>query len=375
MGELEEMKDRKDAGPPSLGVHELIEGLEDGVILTDGRNRVTGANPALGRMLGLSREGLLGRRTADFFCDTEGRPLRGLCSSDAARLRDARGALVPVVLRELAPGIYLVADRSRESRLEGEVWRLSQQLLRRAGEGRLPDLIQGEVPAMIEHEIRTASTAVQGYLRMLLAGEGRELTKAQRGFAEEALRAAASVESLLDNLLEVSSPDAPHGLCVVRKSERLHPVVEAAVTVVRPLVEERSVKLELQLDADDDAVLADATRLEQVIVNLLTNALKFGPEGGTVAVSTSHLELEEGPWLCLSVRDQGPGVPASEAEIIFQPFVRGRLGQEAGSRGVGLGLAIGRKLVEAHEGTIEAVPSLGYGLFRVLLPSGVRGES
>jgi signal transduction histidine kinase len=357
-------------GPVSLDVRQVVEGLEDGVMLTE-EGRVTGANRALGRMLGLDAKDLVGRRTAEFLCDTEGRPLHELARSDAVRVRDARGGLVPVVLRELGPGMFLVADRSRESRLEDEVWRLSRQL-RRVGEGGcLPEVLQGEIAAMIEHETRTASTAIRGYLRMLLDGRAGDITPTQSSYLLESLRASERVQELLDNLLEMTTPDDPSALRIIRKPERLHAIVNAARATVRPFLEQRDVRLDLELDVEGDEILADAARLEQVIVNLVTNAVKFGPRNARIGLATRLVELDGGQWLSLSVEDEGPGIHPEEAARIFEPFIRGRLAADGQGGGVGLGLAICRKIVEAHGGTIEAVPSLGHGLFRILLPLGM----
>ena len=356
-------------GSSSLDVQQVIEGLEDGVVLTQG-GRVTGANPALGRLLGLEAKDLVGHQTAEFLCDTEGRPLHELTRSDAVRLRDARGSLVPVILRELGPGMFLVADRSRESRLEGEVWRLTRELQRVGQDGCVPDVLQGEIAAMIEHETRTASTAIRGYLRMLLEGRGGDINPTQRSYLLESLRASERIQVLLDNLLEMSTPNDPALLRIIRKPERLHSILNAARATVTPFLEERDVRLDLELDVEGDEILADAARLEQVIVNLVSNAAKFGPRSARICVATRLVELDGGEWLCLSVEDEGPGIHAEEAARIFEPFFRGRLAADCQGGGVGLGLAICRKIVEAHGGTIEAVSSLGHGLFRILLPLG-----
>ena len=85
-------------------------------------------------------------------------------------------------------------------------------------------------------------------------------------------------------------------------------------------------------------------------------------------LSGSLIELEGGEHICLSVEDEGPGLAEDEAETVFEPFVRGRNATETGVAGAGLGLAVSRKIVEAHGGTIKVVPGCGHGWFRVLLP-------
>ncbi len=128
-------------------------------------------------------------------------------------------------------------------------------------------------------------------------------------------------------------------------------------------------KLELELGAAPDVLSGDPERLEQVFVNLYANAAGFSPEGGRVVVASELAELDGGTVLQVAVADQGPGVSADDAERIFAPFVRGPRPAAAGSGGVGLGLAICRRIAAAHGGRIEAVSDLGYGLFRVTLPT------
>jgi signal transduction histidine kinase len=358
MGSLE------DSGP---GVARLVEALEDGVLVTEG-GRVVFANSALGRMLGSAPEEILGRHTRELFCDADGRPVPELVHSDAICLRDAQGALVPAALRRLGERAFLVLDRSRERRLEGEIWRLTQELRRGVEPAERRDPLGGEAPGMIEHEIRTASTVVRGYLRMLIDGKVGELNPTQRGFLKEAGRATYRILALLDDLLEISRPDDPGALRLVCKPARLHSIIRTALGAVRPLFEEREMEIDLDLEEGEVEIFVDPGRLEQVVINLLANAAKFGPEQSVVRIATSRLELDGGEWLCLSVQDQGAGFTEEESERGFQPFVRGQAAARVASGGVGLGLAICNKIVEAHGGTIEAVPSVGCGLVRVLLP-------
>jgi len=224
---------------------------------------------------------------------------------------------------------------------------------------------------MIEHEIRTAVTAVRGYLRWLGSERHRLLEPGHWSYVREARRAIERVGPLCDNLLELAR--SGEALPSVRKPVRLHQVIELAARTARPLFADRGVKLELELGAAPDGLLGDPERLEQVFVNLLANAAAFSPEGGRVSVASELAELAGGPVLQVAVADQGPGIAADDAERIFAPFVRGPRPSGASSGGAGLGLAICRRIAAAHGGGIEAVPDLGYGLFRVTLP-GSRGS-
>ena len=352
----------------------LLDSLDHGVVRLSG-DRVAGANAALGRMAGLPADELVGRALSELFVDPGERPQCSLEAGDGFQLRDLQGRLRPVSLRRVSDTLWLVLDRERESRLEREVWTLASELgeerersartsARRAQQDQP---LRGEQIGMIEHEIRTAVTAVRGYLRWL-AGERDSLLDPEHwSFVREARRAIERVAPLLDNLLELAR--AGEALPSVRKPLRLHEVLELAVRTARPLLGDRGIAVECELLAEADALVGDPDRLEQVFVNLLANAAAFSPDGGRVLISADLAELDEGTVMQITVADQGPGVAAADVDRIFQPFVQGHASVGVASGGVGLGLAICRRIVSAHGGRIEAVPDVGYGLFRVTLPS------
>jgi signal transduction histidine kinase len=256
-------------------------------------------------------------------------------------------------------------DRSRERLLEQEVWRLSRP---QGAEGPSEEEQQRqEHLSMIEHEIRTAMTVVNGYVRMLLDDRVGALRNAQREFLDEVQRAARRVEALLDHLLEDEAIENGGDGSLELKPVSLQEILHNATHALRPLAEERRVRLTLSLHPDTDPLHADPVGIEQVVTNLLVNALKFTPEQSTVSVETGLEAGEEGELVWISVRDEGPGVHPDEAKEVFRPFVRGRAATSSASRGVGLGLAICQRIVRAHGGSIEAVPSASGGLFRVTL--------
>ena len=352
----------------------LLDALEHGLVRVSA-DRVAAANAALGRMAGLPADELAGRMISELFVDPGDRPLAVLESGDGYQLRDLQGRLRPVSLRRVSDAIWLVLDRERESRLEREVWRLasdlgdarerSQQASARSAADAEP--LRGEQIGMIEHEIRTAVTAVRGYLRWLGGERDRLLDPEHWSFVREARRAIERVAPLLDNLLELAR--AGEALPSARKPLRLHDVIQLSLRTARPLLADRGVAVECELDAQPDALFGDPDRLEQVFVNLLANAAAHSPEGGRVTIQTELAELEDGTVVQVAVADQGPGVALADLERIFRPFVQGHASVGVASGGVGLGLAICRRIVSAHGGHIEAVPDVGHGLFRVTLPS------
>jgi two-component system OmpR family sensor kinase len=342
----------------------LLDALDRGLLRVAG-DRVVSANAALGRMAGLPAAELAGRALVELFSDPGDRPLQALEAGDGFSLRDLQGRLRPVSLRRVSEALWLVLDRERESRLEREVWRLASEKREIAAPPDEP--LRGEQVGMIEHEIRTAVTVVRGYLRWLGGERDRLLDPEHWSFVREARRAIERVGPLLDNLLELAR--VGEALPSSRKPLHLHEVLELALRTARPLLGERCVKVECDLGAHTDELIGDPDRLEQVFVNLLANAATFSPEGGSVRIATEVAELDAGAVVQIAVADQGPGVQPADAERIFAPFVQGHGTIGVASGGVGLGLAICRRIVSAHGGQIEAVPGLGYGLFRVTLPA------
>ncbi len=359
----------QDSSPASLTsgdvLARLLEALEEGVlVLREGR--VSSANAAFSRMRGAAVEDCIGRALDELFTDPEGRP-QSDPSSDGIRLRCSDGTLVPVVVRRASPEVLIVADRARMRTLDREVWRLSGEIFGDPPGRNVADSREGLLE-MVEHEIRTAITVISGYARMLLEGRAGPLVELQECFLQEVHRASTRVEGLLDNLLEIGPEGQPGDLPIVPKLSSLHEVLRRGSEFVRPLAEERGVRVALRLHPDADPLHADPLRLEQVVVNLLTNAIKFTPRGSDVTLETGLEEDAKGEWIWIVVRDEGPGVRPDEVDRIFEPFVRGGAPDQTGARGVGLGLAICHRIVEAHGGSIEVVPSPEGGSFRVTLP-------
>jgi signal transduction histidine kinase len=344
---------------------DLLDGLDRGVVRVS-EGRIAAANGAFGRLAGLPAAELAGRGIGEVFADAGDRPLLALEPGDGFAVRDLSGRTRPVSLQRVSEALWLVVDRERESRLEREIWRLASE--KRALPAQTSDApLGGEQIGMIEHEIRTAVTAVRGYLRWLGSERDRLLEPEHWTFVREARRAIERVGPLLDNLLELARSGDP--LPSARKPIRLHDVLELALRTARPLFADRGVQVECELGAVPDDLLGDADRLEQVFVNLLANAAAFSPEGARVRIVSDLAELDAGLVLQVAISDAGPGVARADTERLFRPFVRGPRPPGKGSSGVGLGLAICRRILNAHGGHIEAVPDLGYGLFRVTLPS------
>jgi signal transduction histidine kinase len=197
---------------------------------------------------------------------------------------------------------------------------------------------------------------------MLLTREDLDAAGRRRGL-ETIERNARVQRQLVEDLLDVSRITSGK-LVLDLKEVPLREVADAALESVRPTAEARGVLLEAHVDRLSESVLADATRLQQVLWNLLTNAVKFTERGGRVWLDARR----EGASVALTVRDTGKGISREFLPHVFERFRQADIGREHG--GLGLGLAIVRHLVELHGGTV-GVHSDGPGTgatFKVRLP-------
>lgn len=232
----------------------------------------------------------------------------------------------------------------------------SEALLQRANHAK------DEFLATLSHELRTPMTAILGWAQML-ADERFDEETSRTGI--EAIGKSAKVQAqLIDDLLDISRITAgkmridPHPM-------DLEPVVRAAVDTVRPAAETKGVKLSSGIESGV-FVNGDAHRLQQVVWNLLTNAVKFTPAGGEVFVTMRSEDREA----TIEVRDTGHGIDPAFIPHVFERFRQADSSSTRAHMGLGLGLAIVRHLAELHGGTISAESrGLGKGsTFRVRLP-------
>jgi len=215
------------------------------------------------------------------------------------------------------------------------------------GEAEHANRLKDEFLATVSHELRTPLTSILGWAQLLSTGD---LDSGKHGQAYETiLRNARSQVQLIDDLLDVSRIITGQIRLDVRPLE-LAPIIEAAVNSVRPAALRKEIRVQLILDPHVGQVSGDPDRLQQVIWNLLSNAIKFTPGGGRVQISLERFDS----CAAITVSDTGQGM-----KLEFVPYVFDRFRQADGSstrqhKGLGLGLAIVRHLVELHGGTIHA---------------------
>jgi len=229
----------------------------------------------------------------------------------------------------------------------------------------------------MSHELRTPLNAVQGFAELLLSDTDHPLHPSHRQPVAEVGRAAHHLRSLVEDLLDLSVLESGRML-VQRLPVPLLPIVDSALALVRPLAEQTRVSLPgtaagapAGAGAAVPQVWGDPTRLTQVLLNLLDNAVKYNRPGGAVRVQCELLAPDDqghGARWCVQVEDDGPGLSPEHQARVFEPFERLSAARSA-VPGAGLGLALSRRLVESMQGQIGVRSTPGGGAcFWVALP-------
>ena len=320
----------------------ILSGMIEGVIVVDEKGRVQLANDAASRMLGVSTpQSLQGSRYVEVVRHPEvaehlSRALRGettrgtelVLHRDPHRTYIARAA--PVRVRDdvtSTGGAVLVLHDITE--------------LRRA------DRVRRDFVANVSHELRTPLTAIRGYVEALL--DNAEGPDQSRRFLEIVERHAARMERLVSDLLRLARLDAGQEQIAVGPVP-LASALSAVESELAPAILGKHITVERRIGSQVAVINADPAKLHDVLRNLLENAVNYSPERGTVVVSA---DLRDGR-LWLQIEDEGPGIPPTDLERVFERFYRVDKSRTKDPGGTGLGLAIVKHLVGLHGGSVTA---------------------
>jgi two-component system, chemotaxis family, CheB/CheR fusion protein len=264
---------------------------------------------------------------------------RATVSMSAARILDAAGKAVAAVAT-----FWDITDRKVTDHNLHEALQAAQQLRTTAERA---NRAKDEFISTVSHELRTPLNTIRLWSRMFLSGTIRAQDVVEGGRMVE--RAALAQQQLIDDLLDVSRMAAGQ-LRLTLRDAPLIAVVENAIEAVRPLAARHQIALAAELSPEVGTVCIDSGRIQQVIWNLLANAVKFTPEGGRVAI---HMRRQDGT-VEIEISDTGVGIRPEFLPHVFDRFRQGNAGANRRYGGLGLGLAIAKQLTELHGGTITA---------------------
>ena len=358
----------------------LFEAARDGILVLNAATlKITDVNPFMMELLGYSRDEFLGKELWEIglFCDKEAsqQAFRELQLNGYLRYEDLPLQTTDGKRREVEfisnvydedshPVIQCnvrdITDR-KQAEEERRILLASAQAAR--AEADIANTIKDEFLATVSHELRTPLSAILGWSQMLVTGKLDE--QESKRAVETILRNARAQREIIDDLLDISRIITGKLHLEVRAVE-MDQIIEEVVEGVRPAADAKNIHLQTAIDRGIGPISGDPDRLQQIIWNILSNAIKFTPEGGLVEVrlarNDAHVEI--------TISDTGQGI---DPELLLHVFDRFRQFDSSSRRrhgGLGLGLSIVRQLVELHGGTVTG-ESAGAGAgttFKVTLP-------
>jgi len=327
-------------------IEAIVSGMVDAVIATDRTGKVMLLNRAAEELLQIGRDQAQGRLAREVLTD---RRLVAMLEDATARGQVAAEELPAGAHHDRVIEAHCAPITGDESDVIGAV-----AVLRDVTVLRHTERLRRELTANVSHELRTPLTSIKGFAETLLHGALKDEAASVR-FLTIIDSEANRLVKLVDDLLDLSRLESKGATLEVGAVD-LGQLVAHTVDRLRPLAEESRLTLAYR-GPSEVQVLADADRLEQVLTNLIDNALKYSAPGGRVDVAILPNDHE----VTVTITDTGRGIPPDDLPHVFERFYRADRSRTRGSGGTGLGLAIAKHVVEAHGGVIGVRSRLGEG--------------
>ena len=371
----------------ALRFRQLLEAAPDAIVKVDSAGCIVLMNRATETLFGYTREELLGQpvevlvpaanrkahsgQRKGYLKHPVPRPMGGGLTLRAVRKDGTEFpveiSLSPIETKSEMRVIAIIRDVTERKRIEEQMHAMEQrfsrtvaaknaELIQRNAEVEKADRLKSEFLASMSHELRTPLHTIIGFSQLLAEEIQGPLNDKQRRFVDHIYRDSQHLLELINDILDLSKVEAG-------KIE-LHPEVldarselQKTAESIRPIAANKSIAIEIRTD-ENFSLRADPVRLREIVLNLLTNAVKFTPAGGRITIRSE--EGERG-FCRISVRDTGIGIPEGQTEAIFDKFYQVGMTTKGVREGTGLGLSITRHLVELHGGRIwvESEPGKG----------------
>jgi len=278
-------------------------------------------------------------------------------------------AAVLVLIVFIAVIFQILSSRAR--RIENEVRLQTYELKKLKSELEEKNLslhelikVKNELLGMASHDLRNPLTSIQGYSGFLLKKGATLKEDTRTDFLKIINSASGNILELLNDLLSLSAIESGQ-LVLNLKSGNLRSLIEERIRLYTHLATEKNIHFKINC-RETSVVLFDTPRIEQVIDNLLTNAIKFSPVGGIIEII---MESGKG-YIRVTITDEGPGIKSENLDDLFKPFKKIEPDSTKDAKGTGLGLAIAKKMIELHNGTLTFKPSKNQGAsFSFKLPA------
>jgi len=353
----------KDIANEKSRMRVLINLLANGVMVTDVEKKLVLANPAFMKIMGFKGDDIIGR---PFTMLIKNEQLRQMIESALSMTEDVLTELTEELDigegEEDKKAIYVAKCRPFRDRIGrnlGTITVLSDITYLKEINQRQSDFV-----SMVAHEIRSPMNSVMAQIKVIQDGLAGDVTQKQSEILGRASEKMNGLVSLSSELLNMASREA--GLIVLERTEcDMAEVIKDQVDFHQPKAQAKKIQLELDPLSDFPPVLANKQSMEEVLSNLIANAINYTPEGGKITIA-AHTEKHH---LCISVSDTGIGIEKEDLNRIFDRFYRVKNEKTRYIIGTGLGLPIVKSIVEAHDGMIRVESKPNHGsTFYVYIP-------
>jgi PAS domain S-box-containing protein len=355
----EREKSLQDISTEKSKIRTIINCMGDGVLVCDRDGCVVLSNPAVSRMLMIPENSLLGK----FLSQCELHPELSKVIEESLQTKDSGYTSVSQELSIDESGIFLLAHTAPVRNDLGEILG-SVTVLQDIRHLKELDKMKSEFIAMVAHELRAPIASVEQQLNVILNGMAGEVTAKQGKLLSRAKERTHGLLTLIKDLLDLSKIEA--GKMVQYKEPlSLQEVISKVIDLMRAEAEAKKIDLQFSAPSTTPLINADRNSMEGIFTNLISNAIKYTPEGGKVWVTLG----EEGGFVKVSVSDTGIGIKKEDLPRLFDKFFRVKSPETREIIGTGLGLSIVKNIVDAHLGSISVESEEGGGTtFTVLLP-------
>jgi two-component system phosphate regulon sensor histidine kinase PhoR len=336
----------------------VLTSMVEGVMVLDSRGYVLQINPALEHIFGIARTEAKGRPAAELFRHQQLNELIGTA------LRSRKNHEAEIVLPLTGRCLQIEASAAGgEQDNEACVVLVFHDIT----ELRRLETIRKDFVANVSHELRTPLTSIKGYVEALLDG-AKDDPAAAGNFLDIILNQSNRLNLILEDLLELSKIESG-SVHFKQEPIDLCPLIDRTITMIKTLADKKRHRLLLSVDPALPPVEGDEERLAQVLTNLLDNAVKYTPTGGTITVGARFAPASADRMIDLSVADTGIGIPEPDRPRVFERFYRVDKARSRELGGTGLGLAIVKHLVEGLSGQVWVEATHPHGSrFVVRLP-------
>jgi two-component system NtrC family sensor kinase len=323
----------------------ILQGVEDGVMITDSDGRMILANRMARSLFGLGDSALAGKSFRETIANPE---LQFLFSR--RQNEDPRSRRIEITLPD--ERIFSASVTP----IEGVGYAIDMHDITHLKE---LDRLKSEFVAAVSHDLRSPLTTILGYVDLI--ERAGPVTPQQKEFILRVQNSVGSITALIADLLDLGKIES--GIDTHKEPMQIGLMIRSALESIRARSEDKRIQVKVTLQEELPQLFGNPIRLRQMISNLLDNAIKYTPEGGTVTLTCER----EGDHILLRISDTGIGIPPSEEPYIFNKFFRATNAQN--TSGTGLGLSIVKSVVDFHGGRIWVDSTPGTGTtFTIVLP-------